>query len=115
MAVRSKQPGGNHAAAAPNFRHVRKVEFVLIMFRMPKRRGFGVIFAFRVAGIGMLQNVEPLGIRRHEPVLDAVVNHFHEVPCAGRAAVQIAFFGGALALFRGQVCVQYRRVREQAS
>ena len=38
----------------------------------------------------MLQDVEALGVRGHDPVLDAVVDHLHEVAGAVRAAVQVA-------------------------
>ncbi len=47
------------------------------------------------AGVGVLENVEALGVGGHQTVLDAVVDHLDEVACAGGAAVEIAFFGGA--------------------
>src|SRR5712692_9879489 len=43
----------------------------------------------------MLEDVQALSVGRHQAVLDAVVDHFDEVASAGRAAVQIAFLGGA--------------------
>ena len=42
-----------------------------------------------------MQQVEPLGVGGHQPVLDAVVHHLHEVTRTGRAAVQVAPFGVA--------------------
>src|SRR5260370_22115862 len=47
------------------------------------------------AGVGMLENVQAFGVRGHQAVLDAVVDHFDEVAGAGRAAVKIAFFRSA--------------------
>jgi len=45
--------------------------------------------------VGVVQNVHPLSIRRHDPVLDSVVNHFHEVTRAVRSAMQITVLRGA--------------------
>ena len=44
------------------------------------------------------QDVEALRVRLHEPVLDAVVDHLHEVARADRSAVEIAQLGGAAEL-----------------
>ena len=38
-----------------------------------------------LADVGVLQDVEALGVRGHDPVLDAVVDHLHEVAGAARA------------------------------
>ena len=73
----------------------RQVEIVLVVLRVPQRRGLGVDVALLLADVGVLQDVEPLGVRGHEPVLDAVVHHLDEVAGAGRTAVQIALLGGA--------------------
>src|ERR1700692_50446 len=45
----------------------------------------------------MRENVQPLGISGHESILDAVVDHLHEVSATGRTAVQISIFRRALA------------------
>src|ERR1700722_15789361 len=42
----------------------------------------------------MLENIQSPGVRGHHAVFDAVVHHLDEVAGAGRAAVEIAFFGG---------------------
>ena len=42
--------------------------------------------------LGVLHDLEALGVRLHEPVLDAVVNHLHEVAGAGRADVRVPVF-----------------------
>ena len=44
-----------------------------------------------------LHDVEALGDRLHDAVLDAVVDHLDEVARADGAAVQVAVFGGAAA------------------
>src|SRR5216684_2438912 len=90
-----EQPGSDNAAAAPHFRDVRKIEIVLIVFRIAERGGFRVGFAMRLAGVGMLENVQAFGVSGHQAVLDAVVHHLDEVAGAGRAAVKITFFGSA--------------------
>ena len=38
----------------------------------------------------MGEHVQALRVSRHQPVLDAVVDHLDEMACAGRAAVQVA-------------------------
>src|ERR1019366_5509490 len=57
------------------------------------RLGIGLALLF--ADAGGFQNPQTLGIRGHDAVLDAVVDHFDEVPGAIRPAMQIALFGGA--------------------
>src|SRR5205807_2929021 len=42
------------------------------------------------ADVGVLDDVKALGVGGHQAVLDAVVDHLHEVPGAVGAAVQIA-------------------------
>ena len=46
------------------------------------------------ADVGVLQDVQPFGVGGHQPVLDPVVHHLHEVPGAGRAAVEVALLAG---------------------
>ena len=45
------------------------------------------------AGAGVVEEVEALGVGGHDPVLDPVVDHLHEVAGARRAAVEIALLG----------------------
>ena len=40
------------------------------------------------------EHVQALGVRRHHPVLDPVVDHLHEVAGAGRPAVEVALLRG---------------------
>ena len=43
--------------------------------------------------LGLLHHLEALRVRLHEPVLDPVVHHLREVPCAARADVRVAVLG----------------------
>ena len=47
------------------------------------------------AGVGVLEDVQALGVGGHDAVLDAVVDHLHEVACAVRPAVEVAVLRGA--------------------
>src|SRR5579859_5646223 len=60
-----------------------------------------------LADIGVLENIQALGVGRHQSVFDAVVDHFDEMASARRAAMQITFFGsaGGLLATRGARCV----------
>src|SRR5579863_2861754 len=46
--------------------------------------------------VGVVEDVEALGISLHDAVFDAVVHHLDEVAGAGRPAVEIAVFSRAL-------------------
>ena len=46
--------------------------------------------------VSVTHNVEAFGVRLHQAVLDAVVDHLHEVTGAGGAAVEIALLGRCL-------------------
>ena len=74
------------AAAAPELRDVREVEVVALVGRQRL-----------VAGVA--QDVEAFGVRLHQAVLDAVVDHLDEVAGAGRTAMQVATRGGARLAF----------------
>src|SRR3954447_16448322 len=50
----------------------------------------GVLVARAQARVGSVKDVEALRERGHHPVLDPVVNHLHEVPCADGPAVEVA-------------------------
>ena len=60
---------------------------------MVERRRLGVGLALDLAGVGVLEDVEALGVGGHHPVLDPVVDHLHEVAGAVGAAVQVAVLG----------------------
>ena len=47
------------------------------------------------ADVGVRDDVEALGVRGHQPVLDPVVHHLHEVARAVRPAVVVAVLGRA--------------------
>ena len=70
-----------------------KVEVVLVVLGVAQRRGLGVDVALLLAGVRLVQDVEALRVGRHEAVLDAVVDHLHEVAGARRTAVQVALLG----------------------
>src|SRR5262249_34473100 len=92
-----EEPGADDAAAPPDLAYVGEVELVAIGFRVLQRRGFGIGFARLQAGIGVPQDMDPLAIAAHQPVLEAVVDHLAEVAGARRAAVHIAALGSRLA------------------
>src|SRR5215469_4546084 len=51
---------------------------------------------FLLPDVGASKNSQPFSVRGHEPVLDAVVDHFYEVPGTVGAAVQIPLLGRAV-------------------
>jgi hypothetical protein len=53
------------------------------------------------------QHIETFCIRRHHPVLDPVMYHFDEVPCAVSATVKVSFPQFALAALRFGVRTRY--------
>src|SRR5205814_5442926 len=58
-------------------------------------RGYVEVEALRLVHVRarrVAQDVEALRVRLHEPVLDAVVNHLHEVAGAGGPRVHVAAF-----------------------
>ena len=63
-----EQPRADDPAVAPEPRDLAQVEVEL----------------------GLLHHLEALGVRLHQPVLDAVVHHLREVPGAARADVRVA-------------------------
>ena len=70
------------------------VELVLVEVGVAQRRRLGVRLLRVQADVRVLEDVEALGVRLHQAVLDAVVDHLHEVAGAGRAAVQPALLLG---------------------
>ncbi len=58
---------------------------------------------------------KPFGVGLHEAVLDAVVDHLHEVPGARGAAVEIALLRRALPAFAARRRRRCRRARARAS
>ena len=64
-------------------------------FGFAQRRGLGVGRVLLLADVGVAQDVHPLRVRRHQPVLDSVVHHLDEVAGAVGPAMQVAVLGGA--------------------
>ena len=71
---------------------------VRVILGVAQRRGLGIDGALLLAGVGVAKDVQPLRVRGHDAVLDAVVNHLDEVACAARAAMQVAVLSGAAEL-----------------
>ena len=89
-----EQPRRHDAAAPPDLGHRRQVDLVLVELGVAQRRGLGVDLAPGLPDVGVGEDVQPLRVGGHDPVLDPVVDHLHEVAGAGRAAVEIALLGG---------------------
>ena len=68
------------------------------MLRIAQRRRLRVGFTLPRPRVGGVQNAQALGIRGHDAVFDAVVNHFDEMARAVRTAMQVALFGGTAKL-----------------
>ena len=70
-------------------------QLVLVVLGMVERGGLGVGLALLLARVGVLEDVQALGVGGHDPVLDPVVDHLDEVAGAARSAVQVPALGGA--------------------
>ena len=92
-----EEPGGDHRPPAPELRDRGEVELVTVVVRVAQGRGLGVGLLVVQPHVRVLEHVQALGVRLHDPVLDPVVDHLHEVPGPGRAAVEPAL------LFRRRV------------
>jgi hypothetical protein len=90
-----EQPGRDDAAAPPDLGDLGKIEVELVVLGVAQRCGLGVDVALHLPGVRLEQDVHAFRVRGHEAVLDAVVDHLHEVARAGRAAMQIALLGGS--------------------
>jgi hypothetical protein len=53
-----QQPRGDYAASSPEFRNLRKIEGVLIVFRIPQGRRLGVERTLARSGVGVPEDVE---------------------------------------------------------
>jgi hypothetical protein len=90
LSCQVEQPRGDHGAASPDLGDRSHVEVVPVEVRVAERRCLGVGLLRVLADVGVLEDVQALGVRLHQPVLDAVVDHLHEVARARRAAVEPA-------------------------
>ena len=114
-AVRSSSQELMTLPRAPQLGNVGEVEVVLVVLGVPERRRFRVLLVRSLADVGVLQDVEALAVGRHQPVLDPVVDHLHEVAGAGGPAVQVAVLGGAAELLAARRARNRRRGRARAS
>ena len=104
-----EQPRGDYAAAAPHLGDCGEIEVVPIVIGIAQRRGFGVRLLLGVPHVRVLEDVQPFGVRLHDPVLDPVVDHLHEVAGSARPAVQPAFSGCATSPSRPGCARRFRR------
>jgi hypothetical protein len=93
-----EQPGADHAAAPPELRNLREIEVVLVVLGVLEGRGLRVGRTVRGSRVRVVQHAEPLRVGGHHSVLDAVVDHLHEVAGAVGSAVQVALLRAAAAL-----------------
>ena len=85
-----EQPARDHRAAPPHLRDIGQVQVVAVELRLGERRCLRVDGVVLGPDVGRGENVEPLGVRRHDAVFDPVVHHLHEVAGPARTAVQPA-------------------------
>ena len=64
--------------------------------------------------VGILQDVETLGIGLHQAVFDAVMDHLDEMPGADRAGVDVALLDARIAALAVRSCAGCRRCRAPA-
>ena len=88
-----EQPRRDDAPPPPQLGDLLEVELVLVELGVAQRRRLGVDRVVLEADVGVAQHVQALGVGRHDPVLDAVVDHLHEVAGAARAAVEPPLLG----------------------
>ena len=81
-----EQPGGDDAAAPPDFRNVGEIEGE-------------TMFGLERLGVRVAQDVEAFGIGLHHAVFDTVVDHLDEMAGAAGSGVQIARFDARIAPF----------------
>ena len=98
-----EEPRGDDAAAAPQLRDRGQVQVVLVELGLTQWAGLRIHGARGKAGVSMVEEVEAFRVSRHDPVLDAVVDHLDEVARAGRPAMEVALLGrgGLAAAARG--------------
>ena len=83
-----EEPGADHAAAPPDLGDFGRVDLIAVVLGVLERRRLGVGLTLVQPGVGVADDAQPLGVGGHDPVLDAVVDHLHEVARAVRAAVE---------------------------
>ena len=88
-----EQPGADHAPSPPDLGDLGRVDLVLVQLGVLERGRLGVHLVLPLSHVGVRDDVQPLGIGGHDPVLDAVVHHLHEVAGTVRPAVVVAVLG----------------------
>src|SRR5262249_18396371 len=92
-----EEPRCDDRAAPPHLGDLGDVDVVLVGLRVAQWRGLGVDGSGGLARVGVPDDGQALGDGAHHPVLDAVVDHLHEVAGAAGPAVQVRLGGGAVA------------------
>src|SRR2546421_11707099 len=85
-----QEPGTDDTATTPQFSDIWDVQIVLVVLWVAQWCCFGINLLLVFANIGVTQDIQSLGISRHDTVLNTVVNHFDEVTSTVRPTVQIA-------------------------
>src|SRR5215471_19609512 len=83
--------------------------------RSAERRGLGIDGVGALAHVGGAEHAQPLRVGSHDPVLDAVVNHLHEMAGAVGAAMEIPLLRGAADLVTARGAIDVARTGSEAS
>src|SRR5206468_10928487 len=76
-----------------------EIQIVLIMLGIAQRSRLGVYRILLLADIRVAQDAKSFRISGHDSIFDSVMNHFHKMPRAVRAAVKISLLAGSAELF----------------
>ena len=88
------EPGADHRTVAPDLGDVVEIEVVGVVLGILDRRGLRVGGDRLAADVGVLEDAESFADGRHHAVLDAVVDHLHEVARAVWTTAQVALRRG---------------------
>src|SRR6266446_2469505 len=94
-----QQPRCDDTAAPPHLCDVRKIELILVVLGVAQWGRLSIDLVLLFADVGGTQHAQPFGVRGHNAILDAVVNHFDKVAGAVWPAMQIPLLSGAFGLF----------------
>jgi hypothetical protein len=73
------------------------------MLGVAERSRLGVVLLLVLADVGVGEDGQPLGVGRHDPVFNPIVDHLDEVPGAAGSAMEVAVLGGGgLAIAAGR-------------
>src|SRR5262249_42824646 len=110
-----EKPRCDHTPTPPDFRYIAKIEVVLVVLWIAQRRRLGVDGILPLADIGVAQDPNAFSVGRHDAVLDAVVDHFDEMPGAVGTAVKVAPLSCAAQLFTAWCAWDVACARRKAS